>query len=141
MREKLHRWRPIALLVGLVFVAPPGGAAEPARPRVCLVLSGGGALGLAHIGVLRALEEMRVPVDCVAGTSMGAIMGGLYAAGYSPAELEELASTLDWNSFVRDAPDRRHLPFRRKIDDLVYLTRWEFGVSKHGIVLPQSVVG
>ena len=135
--------------VGLSLVAfacgalsgAPGGAAEPDRPRVGLVLSGGGALGLAHIGVLRALEEMHVPIDCVAGTSMGAIMGGLYAAGYSPAELEELAATLDWNSFVRDAPDRRHLPFRRKIDDLTYLTRWEFGVSKHGIVLPQSVVG
>ncbi len=111
------------------------------RPRVGLVLAGGGALGLAHIGVLRVLEQMQVPVDCVAGTSMGAIIGGLYAAGYSPDELEELALTLDWNAFVRDAPERRHLPYRRKVDDLVYLTRWELGVSKRGLILPRGVVG
>ena len=117
------------------------GAEAPPRPRVCLALAGGGALGLAHVGVLRALEEMRVPIDCIAGTSMGAIVGGLYAAGYSPAELEELALTLDWSGFVRDAPERRHLPYRRKIDDQLYLTRWEFGVSKSGLELPAGLVG
>lgn len=134
-------WPALLFWAGATFGTGPASAVEPARPRVALVLSGGGALGLAHVGVLRALEEMQVPVDCVAGTSMGAIIGGLYAAGYSPAELETLAATLDWNGFVRDAPDRRHLPYRRKLDDLVYLTRWELGVSKHGIVLPQAVVG
>jgi NTE family protein len=140
----LRCWSAIVLCVVCACAAfgdAPGAAQEPTKPRVALVLSGGGALGLAHVGVLQALEEMQVPVDCVAGTSMGAIIGGLYAAGYSPAELETLAATLDWNSFVRDAPDRRHLPYRRKVDDLTYLTRWELGVSKRGIVLPQAVVG
>ncbi len=115
--------------------------APPPRPRVGLVLSGGGALGLAHIGVLAVLEELRIPVDCIAGTSMGGIVGGLYAAGYSPGELEQIAATLDWNELVRDSPDRRHLPYRRKVDDLIYLTRWELGVSKQGIRLPTGLVG
>ena len=137
----LRYWPAIVVFACAVFGAAPGAAQERERPRVALVLSGGGALGLAHVGVLRALEELQVPIDCVAGTSMGAIIGGLYAAGYSPAELETLAATLDWNGFVRDTPDRRHLPYRRKLDDLVYLTRWELGVSKRGIVLPQAVVG
>ncbi len=85
-------------------LAQPAQAASPPpapRPRVALVLSGGGALGLAHIGVLRALEELHVPVDCVSGTSMGAIVGGIYAAGYSPAELESLVGLIDWRSLLR----------------------------------------
>lgn len=127
----------LGALAPFLAAAAPG---EAARPKVCIALSGGGALGLAHVGVLRELEAMRVPVDCVAGTSMGAIVGGLYAAGYSPAELEELATTLDWASLVRDAPNRRHLPYRRKVDDLYYLTRWELGVSKRGIRLPDAIV-
>jgi NTE family protein len=110
------------------------------RPRVALVLSGGGALGIAHVGVLQVLEELKVPVDCVAGTSMGAIVGGLYAAGYSPAELEGLVRELDWRGFLRDAPDRRHLPYRRKVDDLTYLSRWELGLSGEGIELPSGMV-
>ena len=117
----------------------PANPAAP-RPRVCLALSGGGAVGLAHVGVLRALEELRVPIDCVAGTSMGAIIGGLYAAGYSPAELETVLRALDWSALLRDTPDRRHLPFRRKVDDLTYLTRWELGLSHKAIKTPPSLV-
>ena len=104
------------------------------------MLSGGGALGIAHIGVIQVLEALHVPVDCVAGTSMGAIVGGLYAAGYSPAELEALVQELDWRAFLRDAPDRRRLPFRRKVDDLTYLSRWELGLSGEGIELPGGMV-
>ncbi len=115
--------------------APPSG-----RPRICLVLSGGGALGIAHVGVLRELEAMRVPVDCVAGTSMGAIVGGLYAAGYAPDEIEALGTTLDWPALLRDAPDRRRLPFRRKMDDLTYLSRLEIGVSRQGFRMPSGFV-
>ncbi len=127
----------VAFVLLSLSCAPAVGAQAPGepppRPRVALVLSGGGALGLAHVGVLRILEELRVPIDCVAGTSMGAIVGGLYAAGYSPDELERIATTLDWAALIRDAPDRRHLPYRRKVDDLIYLTRWEVGVSKQGM--------
>ena len=117
------------LLAGVLSAASvPALAAQ--RPRVCLVLSGGGALGIAHVGVLRGLEKLHVPVDCVTGTSMGAIIGGLYAAGYSPDELDEIVRTLDWPSLLRDAPDRRRLPYRRKVDDLTYLTRWEVGLAR-----------
>ena len=82
-------------------------AAEPARPKVGLVLSGGAARGLAHIGVLKALEEQGVRIDAIAGTSMGAVVGGLYASGYSVEELEKLATTLDWQQALSDAPPRR----------------------------------
>ena len=80
--------RPSQLVALVLAVSAASAAAAGQRPRIGLVLSGGGALGVAHVGVLEVLEEMRVPVDVVAGTSMGAIVGGLYAAGYSPAELE-----------------------------------------------------
>lgn len=124
-----------------VGAAPPESApSPPQRPRIGLVLSGGGALGLAHVGVLRVLEELHVPLDCVAGTSMGAIVGGLYAAGYSPEELEQLATTLPWRDILLDRPDRRHLPYRRKMDDLTYLTRWEMGFSGGRLRMPPSMI-
>jgi len=110
------------------------------RPRIGLVLSGGGALGIAHVGVLKALEELRVPVDVVAGTSMGAIVGGLYAAGYSPDELQALVASLDWHDLLRDRPDRRMLPFRRKVDDLTYLTRYELGLSGGKLRMPTGFI-
>jgi len=81
-------------------------AGNDARPRIGLVLGGGGARGAAHIGVLRELERLRVPVDAIAGTSMGAIIGGLYAAGMTPQELEDLISNLDWAEVFQDAPRR-----------------------------------
>jgi NTE family protein len=124
-----------------VSAAPPESApSPPQRPRIGLVLSGGGALGLAHVGVIKVLEELHVPVDCVAGTSMGAIVGGLYAAGYSPEELEQLATTLPWREILLDRPDRRHLPYRRKMDDLTYLTRWEMGFSDGRLRMPPSMI-
>jgi len=119
---------------------PPATREAAPRPRVCLVLSGGGALGIAHAGVIKVLEELRVPVDCVAGTSMGAIVGGLYASGYSPAELEDLALHTDWRDVLSGAPDRRRLPYRRKVDDLTYLTRWEAGFSGGKLRAPTSLI-
>jgi len=77
-----------ALLLACLFASAGDALAE--RPRVGLVLSGGGARGAAHIGILRVLEEQRIPVDCITGTSMGSIVGGLYAAGYSPDENRRL---------------------------------------------------
>lgn len=124
---------------GRAIAQEPTDASTPG-PRLCLVLSGGGARGLAHIGVLRELEAMHVPVDCVAGTSFGAIVGGLYAAGYSPAEIEALSTSLDWTALVRDQPDRRHLPYRRKIDDLTYLAKIEVGVAGSGFKMPTGFV-
>src|SRR3954449_13351015 len=68
--------------------------------RVGIVLSGGGAKGLAHIGVLKALEENNIPIDYIVGTSMGGVVGGMYAAGYSPYEIEQMARTLDFQDWV-----------------------------------------
>jgi NTE family protein len=133
------------LLFGLAIAlagAASAAAEEPAepRPRIALVLSGGGARGVAHVGVLEVLEEMHVPIDRIAGTSMGAIVGGLYAAGYSPAELDRLVRTLDWQGFVRDRPDRRRVPYRHKLDDLTYLSQWEFGISRRGLLQPTGLI-
>src|SRR5476651_1712878 len=87
-------------------------AAEPPRPKIGLVLSGGAARGLAHIGVLKALEEQGIRIDAIAGTSMGAVVGGLYASGYKIDELEKLALNIDWQQALSDAPPREDVPFR-----------------------------
>lgn len=108
---------------------PPSGE----RPRVGLVLSGGGARGSAHVGVIRVLEELRIPVDCVVGTSMGSIVGGLYASGLSPDAMEEGFRTVDWSSAFNDKPDRRRIAFRLKEDDFEALMPFELGVGKGGI--------
>src|SRR5688572_15769097 len=99
-----------ALLIWLLFVSIHSSLASPrdqkvdgSRPKVALVLSGGGALGVSHIGVLKALEELRIPVDAVTGTSMGAIVGGLYASGLSPAEIDEWFRNADWHFLLSDA--------------------------------------
>lgn len=89
--------------------------------RVGLVLSGGGAKGIAHIGVLKVLEEEGIYVDYVGGTSMGGLIGGLYASGYSPAELEELVKNMPWSKLLADEPVRRDLPLDEKIDYDEYL--------------------
>src|SRR5262245_63253391 len=85
---------PLALapVAALAAEAP----AEPERDKIGLVLAGGGARGGAHVGVLRVMEELRVPVDSIAGTSMGSIVGALYAVGYSPEEMAKILSTIDW---------------------------------------------
>ena len=93
------------------------------RPRICVVLSGGGARGMAHIGVLKVLEELKVPIDCIAGTSMGAVIGGLYASGMTAAQIDETIRSVDWQEAFRDSPPRRELTFRRKQDDRNFLVR------------------
>jgi len=99
-----------ALVCALAFPGPVT-AAKPskqptARPKLALVLSGGGARGAAHLGVLQVLEEMRIPVDMVTGTSMGSIVGGLYAAGLSPDEVNNVIQSVDWVDVFDDKPDR-----------------------------------
>ncbi|MBN1886109.1 MAG: patatin-like phospholipase family protein [Candidatus Krumholzibacteriota bacterium] len=101
---------PVATIVLFVFLAGPAGA----DPRVGVALSGGGARGLAHIGVLAVLEEAGVPVDVVAGTSMGGIVGALYATGLSPAELERIVVETDWLALFDDRPSYRWLSMRDK---------------------------
>lgn len=115
-------------------------SADAARPRVGLVLSGGGARGAAHVGVLKVLDEMRVPIDAVAGTSMGAVVGGLYASGMSAQQIEELISSVNWQDAFQDRPPRAELGFRRKQDDRNFLVRYALGVRDDGFVLPQGLV-
>ena len=133
-----------SLLAGSLLAGPGASAAvdEGAgeRPRIGLVLGGGGARGAAHIGVLKELERLRVPVDAVAGTSMGAIVGGLYAAGMTPAELEELVATIDWTDAFQDTPSREQLPFRRKQDDAAYPVQLELGLRDGRLLLPKGLI-
>lgn len=110
------------------------------RPRIGLALSGGGARGIAHIGVLKVLEELRVPVDCIAGTSMGAIVGGLYAAGLSPRDIENEMLSVDWADLFNDKPPRRDLSFRRKLDDTSDLIDLEMGFKDRRFLLPRGLV-
>jgi NTE family protein len=117
---------------------PPPAAG--ARPRICLVLSGGGARGAAHIGVLKVLEAMRIPVDCIAGTSMGSLVGGAYAAGMGPAEMERLVGGLSTDKLFKERPPRRDLTIRRKQDDFTNLFTPEIGVQASGLLLPKGAV-
>jgi NTE family protein len=116
-------------------------ASEASRPKVGLVLSGGAARGLAHIGVLKALEEQGIKIDAIAGTSMGAVVGGLYASGYKIDELEKLALNIDWQAALSDAPPREDVPFRRKQDDRDFLVKQKLSFRDDGSLgLPLGVI-
>lgn len=114
--------------------------ADP-RPRIGLVLSGGGARGIAHIGVLHVLERLRVPVDFVVGTSMGAVVGGAFAAGRTPEELLAFARDTDWDKVLSDRPARNILPQRRRTDDLMLPSRVQFGFEDARLRLPTAAAG
>jgi len=116
-------------------------AADAPRPKIGLVLSGGAARGLAHIGVLKALEEQGIKIDAIAGTSMGAVVGGLYASGYKIDELEKLALNIDWQQALSDAPPREDVPFRRKQDDRDFLVKQKLSFRDDGSLgLPLGVI-
>lgn len=137
------RWALALVLVWLI--APALGFAQSnsndlPRPRIGLVLSGGGARGAAHIGVLKELERARVPIDAIAGTSMGAVVGGLYASGMSAADIETLMTTVDWQDAFRDRPPRQMLAFRRKREDQNFLVRFPLGLSSGDFKLPNGLI-
>ena len=139
LRRPVPSWRAIgtSLLLALLSFAPiavaqtpvtaSAAAAEAKRPKVGLVLSGGGARGLTHIGVIQVLEELRIPVDFVAATSMGSIVGGLYASGRTPAEMNKIVTTLHWDTLFSDSPPRRELDFRDKQIDTRFPLPLEIG--------------
>lgn len=110
------------------------------REPVGLVLGGGGARGAAHLGVLRVLERENIPVDYIAGTSMGAIIGSLYASGYSVDEIEKILKDLDWADIFRDGPSRDALPMREKEINQADLIAREIGVGRDGLKFPKSVI-
>ncbi len=120
-------------LVTLCLVATLG--AQPKRPKIALVFEGGAALGFAHIGVLEWLEANHIPIDMIAGTSMGGLIGGLYSAGYTPAEIAKIANAADWPALLGGEAGFRDLAYRRKEDRLAFPNRIELGVNK-GLQLP-----
>ncbi|WP_236201724.1 patatin-like phospholipase family protein [Pseudomonas pseudonitroreducens] len=129
------------LLFALLLLLPLGTLAANTPPKIGLVLSGGAARGLAHIGVLKALDEQGIHVDAIAGTSMGAVIGGLYAAGYTPRELEQLALELDWKQALSDSPPRVDVPFRRKQDDRDFLVKQKLSFRDDGTLgLPLGAI-
>jgi len=110
------------------------------RPRIGLALGGGGARGAAHIGVLKELERLRIPIDAIAGTSMGAIVGGLYASGKTPDELQQLVESLDWADAFDDESERERRSFRRKQDDAAFPIPLELGLRDGSLKLPMGLV-
>lgn len=145
--QPLRCARRLAGLIAALCLAPVVGAQpqeqaapEGGRPRIGLVLSGGGARGAAHIGVIEVLEQLRVPVDVVSGTSMGSVVGGLYAAGLSPDELSRVIQSVDWVRVFNDTPDRQVLSFRRKEDDRTFLTNLRLGFKNGSFFVPPGMV-
>jgi NTE family protein len=109
--------------------------AQDSRQKIGLALEGGGALGLAHIGVLQWLYQHHVPVDLVAGTSMGGLVGGFYATGRSPDEIQQLIQNVNWDQALSGQLPFRDLSYRRKEDEVEFPTRIEFGL-RNGVQLP-----
>jgi NTE family protein len=120
--------------------ASPAAPTPPHRPRIGLVLSGGGARGVAHIGVLKVLEEQHVPIDAIAGTSMGAVVGGLYASGLSAREIEAIMTSLNWQEAFRDLPPREDLTLRRKQEDQNFLVKFPLGIRGGKVLLPKGLI-
>jgi NTE family protein len=135
-------------LAGLVHAASPAPSPAPdqaptsqaPRPRIGLVLSGGGARGFAHVGVLKALEEARVPVDFIVGTSMGAIIGGLYACGMNADELERELVAVDWGDLFDRREPRQLLSQRRKEEDFEFAPMLQMGFRDGEFRLPSGAV-
>lgn len=142
------RWRALLILcaglwsAGLLHAQATDGIPQPlGRPRIGLVLSGGGARGLAHIGVLKVLERERIPVDVIAGTSMGAIVGGLYASGMKADEIERELKRIDWVRLFATRVGRQEMSQRRKEEDFEIASAIELGISSEGeFRAPQGAV-
>jgi NTE family protein len=144
MRSPSTRAALAALGLAAALLAPPPaaaqGPAEAKRPKVCLVLSGGGARGAAHVGVLKVLEELRVPVDCVAGTSMGSIVGGAFASGITVDEMVHTLGEMSSERLFKEKPPRQERSIRRKADDFTILFTPDLGVRDGALQLPKGIV-
>jgi len=128
----------ISIILLFIGSLAAGMQSDPERPRVGLVLSGGGARGMAHIGTLKLLDSLGIPVDYIAGTSMGGIIGALYAIGYSGKELENLIKQTDWNEVFTDRPDRQYVPYLlKKYDGQHQLI---FGLKGFTPIMPGALI-
>ena len=133
----------MVLLMAVVFpawAADGVNSGDSERPRIGLVLGGGGAKGAAHIGVIQVLDELQIPIHCIAGTSMGALVGGTYAAGMPAAQLEKETRAIDWSKTVGSEGLRDRTPINRKLEGTGYTNSLEFGLGKSGIVVPGGLV-
>lgn len=130
----------LAALLCLCYSNPVLPRTDDDRPKIGLALSGGGARGGAHVGVLKTLEELGVPVDYIAGTSMGAIIGGFYAAGYSADEIERLLNETDWNSALSDQPARRDRTMRKKELEADLLVPYRVGFNRGRLQTPLGAI-
>jgi NTE family protein len=144
-RFETAAWLTLAVMLsslGSLATAEEPAKPEPGgkRPKICLVLSGGGARGAAHVGVLKVLEEYRVPVDCIVGTSMGSLVGAGYATGTSVAEMEKINAEITTELLFKEDPPRDELSMRRKVDDYRPYIGPEFGIGGTGFGLPKGVV-
>ncbi|MFM0731693.1 patatin-like phospholipase family protein [Paraburkholderia sediminicola] len=139
----------VLLACGIAAFARPALAAESAcgaeagpaaRPSVGLVLSGGGARGYAHLGVLKVLEENRIPVDCIAATSMGAVVGGLYASGMTAQDMQKRLTGINLADIAFDVTERADLPQSRREDERLYVNSLSLGYGANGFRLPVGLV-
>ncbi len=131
----------IAFISIVLIIGNPGingGQEAKQRPKIGLALSGGGAKGLAHIGVLKVLEQAGLPIDCIAGTSMGSVVGALYAIGYRADELRRIAVTTNWEDLLTDEVSRRYIAMEEKIWDGRYTG--SFPISSRGLQLPSGLI-
>jgi NTE family protein len=110
------------------------------RPRIGLVLGGGGAKGAAHVGVLGVLEELRIPIDCIVGTSMGALVGGTFASGMDAKELEHAVRSISWQEAIGRSTLRNKVPMRRKLAGNTYSNSLEFGVRDGRLMAPSGLI-
>lgn len=118
-----------ATALAMVAVAPSASATDGPRPRVGLVLGGGGARGAAHVGVLKKLQELHIPVDCVAGTSMGGLVAGAFSSGLSPAEMQTALKETDWRDMFRDSASYADFTPRLKGFSQSYIPGSEGGIK------------
>ena len=141
-----HSWRSLAWALALLGPLCGTAAAQDAspttasRPRIGLVLAGGGAKGAAHIGVLGVLDEMRIPIDCVVGTSMGALVGATFATGMRPEEIQREVLAIDWARTVGGQGRRDRMPIKRKLATMSYTIPLEVGFGPDGLRMPGGLI-
>lgn len=119
----------VSLLLLMSHIAFPQDTIVETRPKVGLVLSGGGAKGAAHIGVLKYIEEIGLPIDYIAGTSMGSVVGGMYALGYSSDEILDIISSVDWDRLISNNVDRKKISYKSKSESTIQLVNIPFSVK------------
>lgn len=126
------------LLLVLWPVIQASGQARDARPKVSLTLSGGGAKGLAHIGLLHAIDSAGLPIDMITGTSMGAVVGALYASGYSAKQIDSIGHNIDWDAIFSATPDLRRVPFDQKLE--IEQQAFELKLKKGKVQIPSGII-